>query len=226
MTPALTLSPIVAGAWRLAEWNFSLAQRLAWVEGCQARGLSSFDHADIYGGYQAEALFGEVLAQSTVVNLPAFWRRSVSTGTCARQWARRWQAQEDAAQSAGLLQGMGHLILCHCLPEPAMAAFGPYNPQAVLSTGHDLAERERAVFGVAHPEVSAWWAAEMGLPDQAVQAIEQSLAPPQANYPALTRAVMAACLMSSHLERGMSADAAMAVIEPMFQEEHTPDLSD
>lgn len=60
---ALQLSPIIAGAWRLAEWQFSVEQRLAWIEGCMARGLSSFDHADIYGGYQAEALFGEALAQ-------------------------------------------------------------------------------------------------------------------------------------------------------------------
>lgn len=59
----LQLSPIIAGAWRLAEWQFSVEQRLAWIEGCMARGLSSFDHADIYGGYQAEALFGEALAQ-------------------------------------------------------------------------------------------------------------------------------------------------------------------
>ncbi|MFD2452631.1 aldo/keto reductase [Ideonella paludis] len=58
----LQLSPIIAGAWRLAEWQFSVEQRLAWIEGCMARGLSSFDHADIYGGYQAEALFGEALA--------------------------------------------------------------------------------------------------------------------------------------------------------------------
>ncbi len=47
----LQRSPIIAGAWRLAEWQFSLEQRLAWIEGCMTRGLSSFAHADIYGGY-------------------------------------------------------------------------------------------------------------------------------------------------------------------------------
>jgi predicted oxidoreductase len=68
MTPpteaALQLSPIVAGAWRLAEWQLSIEQRLAWIEGTIERGLSSFDHADIYGGYQVEALFGQALAAS------------------------------------------------------------------------------------------------------------------------------------------------------------------
>ena len=60
--PALQLSPIVAGAWRLAEWQLSVEQRLAWIEGTIERGLTSFDHADIYGGYRVEALFGEALA--------------------------------------------------------------------------------------------------------------------------------------------------------------------
>lgn len=60
----MTLSPLVAGAWRLSEWGFSIDQRLAWIEGNIERGLTSFDHADIYGGYQVEALFGEALAAS------------------------------------------------------------------------------------------------------------------------------------------------------------------
>lgn len=59
---SLRLSPLVAGAWRLSEWGFSIDQRLAWIEGNIERGLSSFDHADIYGSYQVEALFGEALA--------------------------------------------------------------------------------------------------------------------------------------------------------------------
>jgi len=56
------LSPIVAGAWRLAEWGWTPQQRLAWIEGNLALGVTSFDHADIYGGYSVEALFGEALA--------------------------------------------------------------------------------------------------------------------------------------------------------------------
>ena len=61
-TANLTLSPVVAGAWRLAEWGWSPSERLAWIEGLAERGISSFDHADIYGGYSVEALFGEALA--------------------------------------------------------------------------------------------------------------------------------------------------------------------
>ena len=56
------LSPIVAGAWRLAEWGWTPQQRLTWIEGNLELGVTSFDHADIYGGYSVEALFGEALA--------------------------------------------------------------------------------------------------------------------------------------------------------------------
>ncbi len=56
------LSPVVAGAWRLAEWGWTPQQRLAWIEANLDLGVTSFDHADIYGGYSVEALFGEALA--------------------------------------------------------------------------------------------------------------------------------------------------------------------
>jgi len=57
----LELSRIVAGMWRMAEWNMSVEQRVALIEQCIALGVTSFDHADIYGGYGVEGLFGEAL---------------------------------------------------------------------------------------------------------------------------------------------------------------------
>ena len=56
------LSRIVAGMWRMNEWNMTVAQRVDFLEQCLAMGVSSFDHADIYGGYGVEAVFGEALA--------------------------------------------------------------------------------------------------------------------------------------------------------------------
>ena len=56
------LSPIVAGAWRMADWGWNAQQRLRWIEQCVELGVTSFDHADIYGNYSVEALFGEALA--------------------------------------------------------------------------------------------------------------------------------------------------------------------
>ena len=43
-------------------WGWSVPQRLDWLNACIDCGVSSFDHADIYGGYSVEALFGEALA--------------------------------------------------------------------------------------------------------------------------------------------------------------------
>ncbi|WP_426336637.1 aldo/keto reductase [Pseudoduganella sp. R-31] len=58
----LGLSRVVAGMWRMTEWDMTPQQRLAFIEQCIALGVTSFDHADIYGGYGVEGLFGEALA--------------------------------------------------------------------------------------------------------------------------------------------------------------------
>ena len=55
------LSTIVAGLWRSVEWRQPVSERVRWIEQALALGITAFDHADIYGGYQAEALFGEAL---------------------------------------------------------------------------------------------------------------------------------------------------------------------
>ncbi len=56
------LSPIIAGCWRMASWQQSTQQRLAWIEACLELGITSFDHADIYGSYEVQELFGQALA--------------------------------------------------------------------------------------------------------------------------------------------------------------------
>ena len=67
MEHTLELGPVTAsrivGAWRMSQWDFSLEQRLAWIHGALERGVSTFDHADIYGNYDGESLFGEALAR-------------------------------------------------------------------------------------------------------------------------------------------------------------------
>ena len=57
----LALSPIVAGLWRLTEWKLDVPSRVRWIKQALALGIHTFDHADIYGDYRAEALFGEAL---------------------------------------------------------------------------------------------------------------------------------------------------------------------
>lgn len=58
----LEISDFIAGFWRLDTWNMSPQQRLTLIETYLELGVTSMDHADIYGQYRCEALFGEALA--------------------------------------------------------------------------------------------------------------------------------------------------------------------
>jgi len=62
LTEDLYMSRVVQGLWRLKEWNMSEQQRLKFVEEALDMGVTAFDHADIYGDYTCENLFGKVLA--------------------------------------------------------------------------------------------------------------------------------------------------------------------
>ncbi|MDV7103785.1 aldo/keto reductase family oxidoreductase [Vibrio sp. TH_r3] len=55
-------SELVQGYWRLAEWEMSPQQRLTFLKQHIELGVTTVDHADIYGDYQCERLFGEALA--------------------------------------------------------------------------------------------------------------------------------------------------------------------
>ncbi|MEY1555211.1 aldo/keto reductase family oxidoreductase [Yoonia sp. R2331] len=62
ITPNLDFSRIVYGMWRLAEADDTSAAHVqAKVEACLAQGITTMDQADIYGGYEAEEVFGAAL---------------------------------------------------------------------------------------------------------------------------------------------------------------------
>lgn len=57
------MSRLIYGAWRLADdENTSLSHVRAKIDACLEQGITTFDHADIYGEYACEKLFGEALA--------------------------------------------------------------------------------------------------------------------------------------------------------------------
>ena len=58
----LELSRIVQGHWRLADWKLSNQKLLKLTEQSIELGVTSFDHADIYGNYSCESLFGDALS--------------------------------------------------------------------------------------------------------------------------------------------------------------------
>ncbi|WP_026688808.1 aldo/keto reductase [Alteribacter aurantiacus] len=61
LTKDISFSRIVHGAWRLNDWNYTTDQTIELIEHCISKGITTFDHADIYGSYTCEALFGRAL---------------------------------------------------------------------------------------------------------------------------------------------------------------------
>jgi predicted oxidoreductase len=58
---ALQVSRLVLGVWRMAEWQQSASESLALIQRCVEMGITTFDHADLYGDYTCEGLFGNAL---------------------------------------------------------------------------------------------------------------------------------------------------------------------
>ncbi|MBN2029992.1 aldo/keto reductase [bacterium] len=58
------VSRIVLGLWRLADWGMSRSELLDLIKQCLNLGITTFDHADIYGDYTCEQIFGEALIES------------------------------------------------------------------------------------------------------------------------------------------------------------------
>ncbi|EOU3148798.1 aldo/keto reductase family oxidoreductase [Yersinia enterocolitica] len=54
-------SRMICGYWRLMEWEMTPQQLLAFIEQHIELGITTADHADIYGGYQCEQAFGQAL---------------------------------------------------------------------------------------------------------------------------------------------------------------------
>lgn len=60
-TTGCPLSSFVQGYWRLADWQLSAQECLGFLRQHVELGITSVDHADIYGDYRCEELFGEAL---------------------------------------------------------------------------------------------------------------------------------------------------------------------
>ncbi len=63
LAPGLKISRLVWGFWRLKQWNMSAKDLTAFVKQLLTAGIDTFDHADIYGDYSCEALFGQIIHQ-------------------------------------------------------------------------------------------------------------------------------------------------------------------
>jgi len=61
LSPTLEVSNIVHGHWRLLDWNLTNQDLLKLTKQSIDLGITTFDHADIYGNYSCEKVFGDAL---------------------------------------------------------------------------------------------------------------------------------------------------------------------
>lgn len=65
LSESVALSRIIYGLWRLTDdADRSVSHIQAKIDACLDQGITSFDQADIYGGYTSEAVFGKALKQA------------------------------------------------------------------------------------------------------------------------------------------------------------------
>jgi HD-like signal output (HDOD) protein len=162
--------------------------------------------------------------QVPAVNLRHFWLASVLTATSARQLAQRLGLPPEDAYSAGLLQGVGHLILCQCHPEEAIIGFS-----SVYSLwGRALADQENELFGTSHPVVSAIWVDRLGLPESVVTAISHMVPAPGVNDETDAHTLSAVLTLATSLAAGASyGDTLAQTLQSVDQAlVHTLGLSD
>ncbi|MDG0821807.1 MAG: aldo/keto reductase [Staphylococcus equorum] len=60
----VSFSKVIQGFWRAKDWQWTPQQLNRYLNELVERGITTMDHADIYGGYSCEGLFGEALKLS------------------------------------------------------------------------------------------------------------------------------------------------------------------
>ena len=68
----LKFSPVIAGTMKWGIWGskFSTNEYLQLMDDCMQMGVTTFDHADIYGHYTTEEEFGKALAERKNLRRP------------------------------------------------------------------------------------------------------------------------------------------------------------
>ena len=60
----VSFSKLIQGFWRAKDWNWTAQELNRYINELHDRGITTMDHADIYGNYSCEGIFGEALKLS------------------------------------------------------------------------------------------------------------------------------------------------------------------
>jgi HD-like signal output (HDOD) protein len=118
------------------------------------------------------ASLGEGFHTVGSVNLNQFWRYSLNTANLSRYIALPIKIDENTAFTAGLIHGIGELVMHVGMPE-AMLDLDRSVPMLDLKRS----KAERGIFGYSYAEVGAALAREWHFPKRMINAIEHQTAP-------------------------------------------------
>lgn len=131
----------------------------------------------------------------------AFWRLSIATAACARVLARHMRFKQEVAFTAGLLHGIGRLVLATRFPEDYEAVLS-----ACKRVDGDLAALERDMLGLDHVDAGVALAEHWQLSNTLRQAIAFQRRPDVAGAGFLATIVHVAAAVAHALDLAGDAD--------------------
>lgn len=118
------------------------------------------------------AALGDCFHMVGTVNLNQFWRYSLNSANLSRYLALPIRIDENTAFTAGLIHGVGELVMHVGMPE-AMLELDRSVPMLDLKR----AAAERGVFGYSYADVGAALAREWNFPKKMIDAVQHQSAP-------------------------------------------------
>ncbi len=118
------------------------------------------------------AALGDSFHAVGAINLNQFWRYSLNTANLSRYIALPIRIDESTAFTAGLVHGIGELVMHVGMPE-AMMDLNRSVPMLDLKR----ARAERGLFGFSYADVGAALAREWKFPQKMIDAVEHQTAP-------------------------------------------------
>ncbi|MEN8261430.1 MAG: HDOD domain-containing protein [Pseudomonadota bacterium] len=158
-----------------------------------------------------------------LVDMEAFWRRSVLTGVAARILADESDPKKrDTVFVAGLLHDIGSLIFYHKEPEKSQLVLFEANGDRLR-----VPEIERGVFGFTFADMGAALAGHWNLPEVMEACIRQQLTPLSSEEHSLeTRLIRISTLLDDLTldSAGLAESQSMVECESLGQSPVTPDM--
>ena len=91
----MTLKPFwnntnfIQGYWRLADWDMTTSQLIGFIQSHIDKEITTVDHADIYGDYRCEGLFGQAMRQAPELRSQLRIVSKCGIALCSSQYPER-----------------------------------------------------------------------------------------------------------------------------------------